>query len=265
MQTETVNIERKKLLTKEWLKVKKQLINTHKVQKIILFGSFATGNIHQWSDIDVAIIKKTDKRYFDRINELCECIQYEVGIQFLIYTPEEIDQAIRDNNYFVLNEILKKGRMIMGTNYGEAKKWLDYARDDIRSAKSLLKDRIFSHVCFHSQQCVEKCLKAFIRYNNKEIPKTHELKDILKICREVSPQLLNKYNIEIQKLDQYYVPTLYPDAALGSLPDGLPNISDAENAKQWAEGIYSITSNIIERRAARGPQPQSGKKSRPKG
>tara|TARA_B100000315_G_scaffold214536_1_gene213191 strand:- start:314 stop:1042 length:729 start_codon:yes stop_codon:yes gene_type:complete len=240
-----MNIDREKILTKEWLNIKEQLINKYKVDKIILFGSFVTGNIHKWSDIDVAIIKDTDKRYFDRINELCECIQYNIGVQFLIYTPEEIEYAIMDNNFFIKNEILKKGRVIMGTGYGEAKKWLDYAKDDIRSVQSLYKDDIFSHVCFHSQQCVEKCLKAFIRYHNKELPKTHALKDLVELCRELSPQLLNQYNIEIQKLDQYYVPTRYPDAALGSLPDGLPSKSDAGNAKQWANEIFAIISEKI--------------------
>lgn len=242
-----IDIERKNLLVKEWLKVKEQLIRKYNAEKIVLFGSFATGDIREWSDIDVAIIKDTDKRYFDRINELCESINYEVGIQFLVFTPEEIKQAVLDNNYFIVNEILKKGRVIMGTEYGEAKKWMDFAWEDIRSAKALLKDEIFNHVCFHSHQCVEKCLKSFIRYSKKDLPKTHNLNDLLRICKEISPFLLKEYELEVQKLDQYYVPTRYPDAVLGSLPDGLPNESDAQNALLWAEEIYSIIEKKIEK------------------
>lgn len=234
------NPERKAKLLKEWLSVKDQLRKYYKPEKIIVFGSFASGNVHEWSDIDVALIKKTDKRYYDRIRELVKCVKYNVGIQFLTYTPEEIAFAIKDKNYFITNEILKKGRVIMGTNRSEAEKWLTYAETDVKASESLLRDGIYSLACFYAQQCIEKSLKAFLLYNNKGLPRAHSLKDILSLCREIKPDFLNDFENEISECDLYYVPTSYPDAALGSLPDGMPTIDHAKDALQWSCEILKI-------------------------
>lgn len=45
------------------------IIKKYKPEKIILFGSLATGKVHEWSDIDLAIIKETPLNYFERLLE----------------------------------------------------------------------------------------------------------------------------------------------------------------------------------------------------
>jgi len=45
----TVNIARRKTLMKVLVRVKQQLINKFNVEKMIPFGSFAVGNVHEWS------------------------------------------------------------------------------------------------------------------------------------------------------------------------------------------------------------------------
>lgn len=41
------------------------------VEKIVLFGSFAKGNNHKWSDIDIAVVvKKFDFDYFEAYRKL---------------------------------------------------------------------------------------------------------------------------------------------------------------------------------------------------
>ncbi len=49
----------------------------------------------------------------------------------------------------------------------EVKDWLRKAKHDIRAAEHLLTiaDPPTDVICFHSQQCAEKCLKAFLVYN----------------------------------------------------------------------------------------------------
>jgi len=44
----------------------------------------------------------------------------------------------------------------------EVKNWLDFAYEDLRMAELALKEKIYNQVCFHSEQCVEKVLKAII-------------------------------------------------------------------------------------------------------
>jgi HEPN domain-containing protein len=37
-------------------------------------------------------------------------------------------------------------------------------------------------ICFHTQQCVEKYLKAFLVFHNREISKTHNLAFLIQEC-----------------------------------------------------------------------------------
>lgn len=54
------------------------------------------------------------------------------------------------------------------------KEWIDLAGIDLLAAKRLCKDeRLTNVVCFHSQQCVEKSLKALIESNDEIPPKTN--------------------------------------------------------------------------------------------
>ena len=41
-------------------------------------------------------------------------------------------------------------------------------------------------------------------------------------------------------LDQFYVPTRYPDAPLGSLPEGEPKREDAKKAMEILQRIMSL-------------------------
>jgi HEPN domain-containing protein len=41
-----------------------------------------------------------------------------------------------------------------------AKEWLAFAIIDLRAAEVLFNEAMYSQVCFHCQQCVEKSLKA---------------------------------------------------------------------------------------------------------
>ncbi len=42
------------------------------------------------------------------------------------------------------------------------KQWLQYAGDDLRVADILLREQIYTQVCFHAQQCVEKAFKSVL-------------------------------------------------------------------------------------------------------
>ena len=40
-------------------------------EHVIVFGSLASGHVTETSDLDLLIVKNTDKRFFDRIREAC--------------------------------------------------------------------------------------------------------------------------------------------------------------------------------------------------
>jgi len=85
------------------------LIREYQPEKLILFGSVAQGDIHEWSDLDLVVIKKTDKPLLERIEEVLRLIRPKVGLDVLVYTPEEVEDLVGERRVFVLDEIIYKG------------------------------------------------------------------------------------------------------------------------------------------------------------
>ena len=80
-------------------------------EQVIVFGSLASGDITETSDLDLLIVKQTTKTFFDRIREVVALCDYDIGVDFLVYTPEELTEAARTNP-FVRDEILGKGKIV---------------------------------------------------------------------------------------------------------------------------------------------------------
>lgn len=79
--------------------------------KAILFGSTARGDTDAWSDIDLIVIKQTDKRFLDRLADVIRCIDPDFALDVLVYTPEEFDQMLADENPFV-STAMEHGKVI---------------------------------------------------------------------------------------------------------------------------------------------------------
>lgn len=47
---------------------------------------------------------------------------------------------------------------------------------------------------------------------------------------------------ELEQIDIYYIPTRYPDALPGYLPDGLPGVEEAEDAISAARACWQTVS-----------------------
>jgi predicted nucleotidyltransferase len=85
------------------------LIREYQPEKLILFGSVAQGDIHEWSDLDLVVIKKTEQPLLERIEEVLRLIRPKVGLDVLVYTPEEVEDLVDERRVFVLDEIIYKG------------------------------------------------------------------------------------------------------------------------------------------------------------
>ncbi|HGE72121.1 TPA: nucleotidyltransferase domain-containing protein [Candidatus Poribacteria bacterium] len=83
--------ERKENLEAELQRIIPEIIKLD-VEKVILFGSLVTGKIHSKSDIDLIIIKRTDKRFMDRLDEFYNYVSPNVATDMLVYTPEEFEE-----------------------------------------------------------------------------------------------------------------------------------------------------------------------------
>jgi predicted nucleotidyltransferase len=83
-----------------------------KADKFILFGSYATGQNREDSDIDLVIVSKDfkNKNYWERIDILSDAI-YEIfePIEATAFTPEEWQ-----NRESIIADFAKNGEVIYG-------------------------------------------------------------------------------------------------------------------------------------------------------
>ena len=126
----------------------------------------------------------------------------------------------------------------------EINNWFAFAKDDLKMAEAALREKIYNQVCFHSQQGVEKTLKGFLKTKVRSVPKTHFLDELLNLCIEIDrgfQTLREKCSI----LDDYYIPTRYPDALPGMLPEGLPQVKDATEALFFLREIMKFVTERL--------------------
>jgi len=90
----------------------KTLIGEYHPEKVILFGSMAGGIVQEWSDLDLAIIKETSLPFLQRLKEVALLCRAPVGVDYLVYTPEEFAQMVQSKNPFILEEVVRKGKVL---------------------------------------------------------------------------------------------------------------------------------------------------------
>lgn len=104
---------KKKLFKDEIKSLVTQIKERYKPQKIILFGSSAKGNMKAYSDIDMLIIKKTKRRFIDRISDVLLHCEYELPFEPIVYTPSEIKKRLKAGDFFI-KEIIHTGKVLYG-------------------------------------------------------------------------------------------------------------------------------------------------------
>lgn len=93
-----------------------RILKGYKPKKIILFGSHAYGEPTEDSDVDLLIIKNTDKRPIDRwieVKRLLRDTSRTVPISPLVYTEEEIEKRLAIKDFFI-QEIFERGEILYG-------------------------------------------------------------------------------------------------------------------------------------------------------
>lgn len=83
----------------------------YRPEQVILFGSLAGGEVKEWSDIDLAIIKETSLPFLERLVEVALLCRAPVGVDYLVYTPGEFRQMLDEGNPFI-REIIEKGKIV---------------------------------------------------------------------------------------------------------------------------------------------------------
>ena len=112
-KSESVAVEgRKRTLEEALRRIVATLVSKYGPEKIILFGSLATGRIREDSDIDLLIIKETSKRPLERTMDVTAMLNYpRVAMDIFVYTPAELDYLIKQGSQFIA-EILEQGKVL---------------------------------------------------------------------------------------------------------------------------------------------------------
>lgn len=127
---------------------------------------------------------------------------------------------------------------------GETKRWLEYADENLRSARLLLDSELFNPCLQNVQQAVEKMLKALLIESAKKIKKTHSINELVSILAE-SGLNIDMTEDECDLLDSIYLPSKYP---LGSiLPDFEPDVRTCRKCIDVAERVRDSVEYLLAR------------------
>lgn len=116
----------------------------------------------------------------------------------------------------------------------ETKQWLEYADENLMSAKVLLDNMLFNPCLQNAQQAVEKMLKAVLVEFSIKFKKTHSTNELVMMLAENRLDI-NLAEEECELLDSIYLPSKYP---LGSiLPDFEPDEQTCRDCIAMAERV----------------------------
>jgi HEPN domain-containing protein len=90
--------------------------------------------------------------------------------------------------------------------------WVTKADGDFLTAGRELRARKspnYDAVCFHAQQCAEKYLKAVLQENERNIPKIHNLIELMLLCEEIDSSF-EMLRADLVTMERYSVRVRYP-------------------------------------------------------
>ena len=87
------------------------IIKKFNLKKIIIFGSFARGDYHKGSDLDLIIVGEFKERFIDRIGKILELNDSDLEIDVMVYTEEELQKMIQEKRPFI-QQALEEGIVV---------------------------------------------------------------------------------------------------------------------------------------------------------
>ena len=210
----------------------KRLAEQYDPDRIILFGSHARGQGREGSDLDLLIVKQTAQRPIDRHMEVERLLSdRQIPLDLFVYTPREVWDLYAAGSPFI-EEVIESGRVVYMRKTTAA--WLRDAREELESASILFEHRKYRAVCFHSQQAVEKGLKALVLEKGKRPARTH---DIVELLNAVTA---DGWAVGLAMDEAVFLNSVYRGrypAEEGLLPHGEPTEPDARRALAAAETL----------------------------
>ncbi|MBI5212861.1 MAG: HEPN domain-containing protein [Nitrospirae bacterium] len=206
---------------------------------ITVFGSIAKEG--KGNDLDLLVVLDDRGKSFDNVDLLMHRCLKDFYKKFAI-DPFVVPLSAFREHYLkgspFLSLILKEGRILYMKN--AVKEWMGQADDELKTAQYLFDGGFYKGTCFHSQQAIEKALKALLLNKGWELEKTHSIERLIALLGGY------KIKIDIPDGDMVFIDSIYRGrypAEAGLLPLGEPTKADAQKAVGIAERIIKKIKN----------------------
>jgi HEPN domain-containing protein/predicted nucleotidyltransferase len=187
-----------------------RLVNVYNPIRIYLFGSHAWGTPTADSDYDLCVIvEKSEEKKWKRCligHDALSDVKRR-AIDLVVYTASEFERAASHPSTLA-SPINLRGKLLYDQipptlSHWQVplqpkecysmlefhRAWIFKAQNDLKVAEIAIREdvTIADTAIFHTQQCAEKALKGFLAYNRSEIPRTHNLGELIDLCAAFDP------------------------------------------------------------------------------
>jgi uncharacterized protein len=94
----------------------RQLAEWFQPERIILFGSYAYGQPHDWSDVDILVVVPPSKQRGKALRTVAAC-KPPFSLDLVVRSPKQLAQGLKDGSWF-LTEIVTKGKVLYEAGNG---------------------------------------------------------------------------------------------------------------------------------------------------
>ena len=95
----------------------RQIVENFQPDKIILFGSYAYGQPHEWSDVDILVVMPA-RNQIDQSIRIIKALEVPFCLDLIVRTPKRPQRDWEDGDWF-LREVLEKGKVLYEKADGE--------------------------------------------------------------------------------------------------------------------------------------------------
>lgn len=126
--------------------------------------------------------------------------------------------------------------------------WLTAARDDLETVAEIVDNSRLTHVvAFHTQQCIEKGLKAVLEEYEQDVPNIHNLITLHGRAEAHFPEAADVEVDRLERLNQLYIDARYPGER-GLMPQGKPSEEEARQLFAFAEDVFELIQQHLQER-----------------
>ncbi len=131
----------------------------------------------------------------------------------------------------------------MWDSHAEADRWLRQAANDLEFGRLGMREGYYSQTCFLAQQCAEKAVKAIGYSLGNRTVLGHSATVLADRYSADVPELVG-LRPDAAILDQYYIPTRYPDGLPGGVPFMMFGEGQAREAIAAADRILALAQRV---------------------